>query len=313
MHRDIGTKLFMEAFDRYIEETGIELTEENANEIFRQFMEIYNEERRLINAGEIEKSDDEKIADLLEEAFESGESKAKKLVKKALEINPNHIPAQLFALQFEKNVIKRLEMLTTLEEKERNRLEQHHLDTGYEIDNYHLDLKGRDYLKIIFELCQEFLIAGMYARAREVAMYGVTLDDMDHPGFHKMIISLSLLLEDYEEAQSWLDGYEFDTPTSLLYKAILEYKQFDIPEATKYIHQICEKFPDVKRVMTQNLSEATIERMMVSDQSIYIEQFMQTIQECDFLFKENAMLDWMIETMKSYKKPKKEKTKTILN
>ena len=42
-----------------------------------------------------------------------------------------------------------VEILTKLEEKERNHLEQDHLDTGYEIDNYHLDLNGRDYLKLI--------------------------------------------------------------------------------------------------------------------------------------------------------------------
>ena len=169
----------------------------------------------------IEKSDDEKIADLLDEAYESSENKAKKLVKKALEINPNHIPAQLFAIQFENNTVNRLIKLTELEEKERKRIEQYQLETGDTIENYHLDLNGRDYLKVVFELSQEFLVAGMYERAREVAKYGISLDSMDHPGFHKTIISLSLLLEDYEEAYSWLEGYEYDTPTSLLFNAII--------------------------------------------------------------------------------------------
>lgn len=313
MHRDIGTKLFMESFNRYIEENGIELTEENADNILHEFMHIYNANRRKIMAGEIEKSDDEKISDLLEEAYEASETKAKKLVKKALEINPDHIPAQLLAIQLENNAMNQLIKLTALEEKERVRLEKECLETGYEIDNYHLDLKGRDYLKIVFELCQQFIIMGMYARAREVAMYGLTLDDMDHPGFHKIIISLSLLLEDYEEAYSWLEGYEYDTPTSLLYKAILEYKQFEIDKAIKYIHQICEKYPDVKKSVTQNLSDSTIERIMMSDNAIYFQQFVETLQECSFLFNENAMFDWMIETMKAYKKPKKSKSKTILN
>lgn len=97
--------MFVEAFHKYANENNIELTEENINEYLQEFMEIYNQERRKILSGQLPKSDDEKIADLLEEENGCEYIEAKRLVKKALKINPNHICAQLTMISLEKQTV----------------------------------------------------------------------------------------------------------------------------------------------------------------------------------------------------------------
>ena len=304
MNNDVGTKLFMEAFYKYIEENDIEVTDDNINDLLHTFMEIYNEDRRLILSGKKKKSDEEKIADLLEEATTSGDTKrAKQLVKRALKINPDHISAQLVWLDLLDDPIAQLEKLKELQAKEKQRIAYFEKETGQTIDNYYLDLEGRDYLHILFDLCQTYLKCGMYRRALEVAIEGVQLDPMDHPVFHNDVIALLLHLEDYEEVEQWLKGYQIRTPACLLFESIFSYKQEDLVSAQNKIEELCETAPNARKILLQEkISDRAIEKMMFDDSGVDLQEFMDIIRSYPFLFSENAYFDWMLKIMKKYKK-----------
>ena len=67
----------------------------------------------------------EQSDDLLFEAYEEPvKSKAIKLAKKALEINPDNIDAENFITKFENNTIKKLEKYKETLDKEQARLEK---------------------------------------------------------------------------------------------------------------------------------------------------------------------------------------------
>ena len=107
MNKDIGTRLFMSAFEKYIEEQNIEITEDNMNDVLQEFITIYNDERMQIMSGKKEASDEEKIADLLDRAGACEDAKkAKQYVKKALKINPDDVGANLFLIHLENEPVK---------------------------------------------------------------------------------------------------------------------------------------------------------------------------------------------------------------
>jgi len=314
MNNDVGTKLFMDAFYKYIEENDIEVTDDNINDLLHTFMDIYNEERRLILSGKKKKSDEEKISDLLEEATTCGDTKrAKQLVKRALKINPDHISAQLVWLDLLDDPIAQLEKLKEIQVKEKQRIAYFEKETGDKIDNYYLDLEGRDYLHILFDLCQTYLKCGMYRRALEVATEGVQLDPMDHPVFHNDIIALLLHLEDYEEVEQWLKGYQIKTPACLLFESIYSYKQEDLVGAKNKIEELCETAPNTRKILLQErISDRVIEKMMFDDSGVDLQEFMDIIRSYPFLFIENAYFDWMLKVMKKYKRATNKKQENIL-
>lgn len=318
MNKDIGTRLFMSAFEKYIEEQNIEITEDNMNDVLQEFITIYNDERMQIMSGKKEASDEEKIADLLDKAGTCEDAKkAKQYVKKALKINPDDVGANLFLIHLENNPVDQIEPLLELCVKEKQRLEYYQKETNEKIDNYYLDIEGRDYLHILFDMCQNYQKCGMFKKALEVAKEAIELDDLDHGAFHNDVISINLYFENYEETEQWLKGYQVPTPASCLFTSINAYKQGDLDKAVDQIEYLCENWPDISRLMCQDrLSEKTLEKMMTSENAMDMHEFMDIIHSCGFLFAENAYIDWMIEKMRQYKKKKtakRKQQKSLLN
>lgn len=316
MNRDLGTKLFMEAFESYVHDNRIELNDSNMNDVLQKFIVIYNKDREKIINGEKSKSLEEKIADLLDEAAMSENAKkARSYVKKALKLNPDHIGAQLFLIDLEDSQIDKIGKLLELQAREKQRVDYFQREMGEEWDNYYLNIEGRDYLHILFDLCQTYIKCGMYNKALSVAIEAIHLDDLDHASFHNDVISILLYLEQFEEAEVWLNGYQVETPTKLLFDIVYNYKLGDLELAQDKVEQLSKEYPMIRKLMLQiKISERSIEKMLMSEQSQYIHEFMDVLRSSAYLFAENTMFDWIIDQMRKFKKtPNNKKGNILLN
>ena len=106
------TEKIFSQMNKYMEQFNFD-NEEQMEKEMKNFIQ-------KLNNNEIEFDDDPKFQsdDLLEEAYNtSSKTKAIKLAKQALEINPENIDAECFIAEFEENQIKKLSKMENIIEK----------------------------------------------------------------------------------------------------------------------------------------------------------------------------------------------------
>ncbi len=192
-------------------------------------MEIIDEEFR-----KTEESDD-----LLFEAYnEPIKSKAIKLAKQALEVNPNNIDAENFITNFETNTIKKLKKYEETLNKEKANLEKDDFFNKENIGIFWGIIETRPYMRTKHSYMLTLIELGRYTEAVKQGEELLKLCESDNLGIRYLIMGLYTVLEKFEECEKIYNKYSDDSTFMLFSLSIMYYKKGDYRKCKKVLKQI---------------------------------------------------------------------------
>lgn len=195
-------------------------------------MKIINEEFR-----KTEESDD-----LLFEAYnEPIKSKAIKLAKQALEVNPNNIDAENFITNFETNTIKKLKKYEETLNKEKANLEKDDFFNKENIGIFWGIIETRPYMRTKHSYMLTLIELGRYTEAVKQGEELLKLCESDNLGIRYLIMGLYTVLEKFEECEKIYNKYSDDSTFMLFPLSIMYYKKGDYRKCKKVLKQIKDK------------------------------------------------------------------------
>lgn len=192
-------------------------------------MEIVDEEFR-----KREESDD-----LLFEAYDEPiKSKAIKLAKQALEVNPNNIDAENFITKFETNTIKKLKKYEETLNKEKENLEKDDFFNKENIGIFWGLIGTRPYMRTKHSYMLTLMELGRYTEAVKQGEELLELCESDNLGIRYLIMGLYTVLEKFEECEKIYSKYSDDSTFMLFPLSIMYYKKGDYRKCKKILKQI---------------------------------------------------------------------------
>lgn len=184
---------------------------------------------------------EEQSDDLLFEAYDEPiKSKAIKLAKQALEINPNNIDAENFITKFETNTIKKLGRYKETLDKEQAKLEKEDLFNKENIGMFWGLIETRPYMRTKHSYMLTLMELGRYTEAVKQGEELLKLCESDNQGIRYLIMGLYAVLERFEECEKIYNSY-LDNSTFMLFTfSIMYYKKGDYRKAKKILKSIQE-------------------------------------------------------------------------
>lgn len=183
----------------------------------------------------------EQSDDLLFEAYEEPiKSKAIKLAKQALEINPDNIDAENFITKFETNTIKKLGKYKETLDKEQAKLEKEDFFNKENIGIFWGLLETRPYMRTKHSYMLTLMELGRYTEAIKQGEELLKLCESDNLGIRYLIIGLYTVLEKFEECEKLYNKYSDDTAFMLFPLAVMYYKRGDYRRCKKVLKEIQE-------------------------------------------------------------------------
>ncbi len=183
----------------------------------------------------------EQSDDLLFEAYEEPvKSKAIKLAKKALEINPNNIDAENFITKFETNTIKKLKKYEETLNKEKANLEKEDFFNKENIGIFWGLIETRPYMRTKHSYMLTLMELGRYTEAIRQGEELLKLCESDNLGIRHLIIGLYTVLEKFAEAKEIYNKYSDDSTFMLFPLSIMYYKKGDYRKCKKLLKEIQE-------------------------------------------------------------------------
>ena len=144
----------------------------------------------------------EQSDDLLFEAYDEPViTKAIKLAKQALEINPDNIDAENFITKYETNTIKKLKKYAETLNKEKNNLEKEDLFNKENIGIFWGLIETRPYMRTKHCYMKTMIELGRYTEAIKQGEELLELCKSDNLGVRYMIIGLYTVLEKFDKAK----------------------------------------------------------------------------------------------------------------
>ena len=181
----------------------------------------------------------EQSDDFLFEAYEEPEkSKAIKLAKKALEINPDNIDAENFITKFESNTIKKLEKYKETLDKELAKLEKDNIFSKENIGIFWGLIETRPYMRTKHCYTLTLIELGRYTEALQQGEEMLKLCKNDNQGVRYLIIGLYAILEKFEECEKMYKRYQDHSTFMLFPLSIMYYKKGDYKRAKKMLKEI---------------------------------------------------------------------------
>ncbi len=183
----------------------------------------------------------EQSDDLLFEAYdEPVKTKAIKLAKRALEINPNNIDAENFITKYETNTIKRLKKYEETLNKEKNSLEKENLFNEENIGIFWGLIETRPYMRTKHCYMLTLMELGRYTEAIKQGEELLELCESDNLGIRYLIIGLYTVLEKFGKAKEIYNKY-LDNSTFMLFPlSIMYYKEGNYRKCKKVLKQLRE-------------------------------------------------------------------------
>ncbi len=192
--------------------------------------------------GEEEFRKREESDDLLFEAYEEPiKSKAIKLAKRALEINPNNIDAENFITKFETNTIKKLKKYEDTLNKERINLEKEDMFNEENKGIFWGLMETRPYMRTKHCCMLTLMELGRYNEAIKQGEELLELCESDNLGIRYLIVGLYTLLEKFNECEKIYNKYLDESNFMLFPMAIMYYKMGDYRKCKKLLKQIKEQ------------------------------------------------------------------------
>lgn len=194
------------------------------------------EDYKNLNNAEL-KSDE-----LLEMALNSvSKTKAIKLAKQALEINPNNIDAESLIAEFEENPIKKLKKYDIIIDKATKILNEKNMFDKENIGDFWLILETRPYMRARYNRIMILKDLGRYTEAIKECEKLLELCNGDNMGVRYILIGLYCILEKFEECQNLYKRYNEESIFMLLPMAILYFKKGDYRKSKQYLRKVEEE------------------------------------------------------------------------
>lgn len=183
----------------------------------------------------------EQSDDLLFEAYEEPiKSKAIKLAKQALEINPDNIDAENFITKFETNTIKKLGKYKETLDKEQAKLEKEDFFNKENIGIFWGLMETRPYMRTKHSYMLTLMELGRYTEAIKQGEELLKLCESDNLGIRYLIMGLYTVLERFEECDKIYNKYSDDSTFMLFPLSIMYYKKGDYKKCKKILKEIQE-------------------------------------------------------------------------
>lgn len=183
----------------------------------------------------------EQSDDLLFEAYEEPiKTKAIKLAKQALELNPNNIDAENFITKHETNTIKKLKKYEETLNKEKVNLEKEDLFKKENIGIFWGLTETRPYMRTKHSYMLTLMELGRYTEAIKQGEELLELCESDNLGIRYLITGLYTVLEKFEDVEKIYNKYSDDSTFMLFPLAIMYYKKGDYKKCKKVLKEIME-------------------------------------------------------------------------
>lgn len=194
------------------------------------------EEYKYFNSPEY-KSDE-----LLDAAFEATtKSKAIKLAKQALELNPNNIDAESLIAEYEENIIKKLKKYEAIVEKATKLLEEQEMFSEETIGVFWGIIETRPYMRARYNKILILKELGRYTEAIKECEELLKLCESDNMGVRYILMGLYCVLEKFDECVELFKKYDSDSCFMLFPMAILYFKKGDYKKAKQYLKKVEEQ------------------------------------------------------------------------
>ncbi len=183
----------------------------------------------------------EQSDNLLFEAYdEPVKSKAIKLAKQALKINPDNIDAQNFITKFETNTIKKLGKYKETLDKEHAKLEKENFFNKENIGIFWGLIETRPYMRTKHSYMLTLMELGRYTEAIKQGEELLKLCESDNQGIRYLIMGLYAVLERFEDCKKIYNKFS-DASTFMLFPlAVMYYKKGDYRKCKKVLKEIQE-------------------------------------------------------------------------
>ena len=227
-----------ELLDKFLEEENVK-SAEDVERALAKFMELYNS-----NQLEFEETPMSKAYDYLAQAEDADTiTKARKYARKALEVCPECIDAEVFLAELEDSIFKAETILANAIEKERARLEQEGYFTKENIGCFYGIYETRGYLKALSHLAHLCAFEGKSSKAIEICKEIMRLNNNDNLGVRYLLMGLYAYLEDEKSLQKLYNKYDEESLSTLIPFMIINYKKSDYTNAKLYLDRInkCNK------------------------------------------------------------------------
>ena len=184
----------------------------------------------------------EKSDDLLFEAYEEPiKTKAIKLAKQALELNPNNIDAENFITKHETNTIKRLKKYEETLNKEKDNLEKENFFNEENVGIFWGLIETRPYMRTKHSYMLTLMALGRYTEAIKQGEELLELCESDNLGIRYLIIGLYTVLEKFEKAEETYNKYSDNSTFMLFPLSIMYYKEGNYRKCKKVIKEMQER------------------------------------------------------------------------
>lgn len=184
---------------------------------------------------------EEQSDDLLFEAYDEPiKSRAIRLAKQALEINPDNIDAENFITKFETNTIKKLGKYKETLDKEQAKLEKEDLFNKENIGIFWGLIETRPYMRTKHCYMLTLMELGRYTEAIKQGEELLKLCENDNQGIRYLIMGLYAVLERFEECEKIYNKYSDDSTFMLFPLAVMYYKKGDYRKCKKLLKEIQE-------------------------------------------------------------------------
>lgn len=212
----------------------------------------------------------EQSDDLLFEAYDEPiKSKAIKLAKQALEINPDNIDAENFITKFEVNTIKRLEKYKATLDREHARLQRENMFNKEKIGIFWGLIGTRPYMRTKHSYMLTLMELGRYTEAIKQGEELLELCENDNQGIRYLIIGLYTVLEKFEECEKIYKKYQDDSTFMLFPFSIMYYKMGDYRKSKKIIREIQENNKYILEYLKQKIKFSKVQIDNIEEEGVY--------------------------------------------
>lgn len=244
-----GAEDFMLKFDKYVKENDIQLSEENSEEELNKFIKIYNEQLKQKKQGTLSLNDWEKAEDYYEIALESDDyAYCKKMLKKAIKLNPEHIDAQVELASYIEDNVKRMNEYRKLEKMALDILEKNDITIDSHKGSFYGVLETRPYIRLKYRIMLDYKDLRCYTLAIKEGEEIIQLNENDNLGARYELMALYAMLEQKEKAEELYERYEEDSVPMHLYLAALYFKFQDIKKCKEHIMRVKKLVPNAYKV-----------------------------------------------------------------
>lgn len=212
----------------------------------------------------------EQSDDLLFEAYdEPVKSRAIKLAKQALEINPDNIDAENFITKFETNTIKKLDKYKETLDKEQANLEKEDIFNKENIGIFWGLMETRPYMRTKHSYMLTLMELGRYTEAIKQGEELLRLCKNDNQGIRYLMLGLYTVLEKFEECEKLYNNYTDDSTFMLFPLSVMYYKKGDYKKAKKILKEIQENNEYILEYLKQKIKFTKAKIDNIEDKGTY--------------------------------------------